>query len=290
MELQDTDFYKNHVLQFHGRQLDLSSPRIMGILNLTPDSFYDGGKYISEKDILLRVENLIEEGVDIIDVGAASTRPGAELIPFEEELSRLIHPLEQIRKKFPEAIISVDTYSSGVAKATVEAGADMINDVSGGSFDPKMFKTAGSLNVPYVLMHIKGSPKDMQREPYYKDVVKEVISYFESKIEEAKLAGIKQLVLDPGFGFGKTTEHNFRILNELKTLCGLGLPLLIGVSRKGMINKVLGTSPNQSLNGTTVVNTIGLMNGANILRVHDAKEAREAATIIKYCNSLKQKS
>ncbi len=262
----------------------------MGILNITPDSFYDGGKYSDERTILLHAEKMINDGADIIDIGACSTRPNATEVSEEEELKRLIPVVKLVRRKFKDVIISVDTFRSKVAEYSVHEGADMINDISGGGFTDavipsaseeshSMFETIGKLNVPYVLMHIKGTPQTMQNNPHYENVTDEVMEFFKEKIHLALKHGIKQIILDPGFGFGKTVEHNYQLLKELSSFKEFEFPILAGVSRKGMINKVLGTKPEEALNGTTVVNTIALMNGANILRVHDVKEAKEAVKI-----------
>ena len=270
----------------------------MGILNVTPDSFYDGGKYFTlplkgkagEGALLDRVEKMIEEGADIIDVGACSTRPNAELISEEEELKRLIPAVKIIKNKFPHIIISADTFRSKVAEYAVHEGADMINDISGGQQlavkpaarsqqQETMFKTIGELNIPYILMHMQGTPQTMQINPEYKDVVKEVKEYFVEKVEKLKSLKVEQIIIDVGFGFGKNIEHNYTLLKNISAFKELELPILVGVSRKSMINKALGTTPETALNGTTAANTIALMNGANILRVHDVKEAKEAIKI-----------
>ena len=275
----------------------------MGILNVTPDSFYDGGKYFTlplkgkagEGALLDRVEKMIEEGADIIDVGACSTRPNAELISEEEELKRLIPAVKIIKNKFPHIIISADTFRSKVAEYAVHEGADMINDISGGQQlavkpaarsqqQETMFKTIGELKIPYILMHMQGTPQTMQINPEYKDVVKEVKEYFVEKVEKLKSLKVEQIIIDVGFGFGKNLEHNYTLLKNLSAFKELELPILVGVSRKSMINKVLGTTPKTALNGTTAANTIALMNGANILRVHDVKEAKEAVKIFTFTN------
>lgn len=273
----------------------IAFPAIMGILNVTPDSFYDGGKYISKKAILRRVNQMIEEGVDIIDIGACSARPGAELISEKDELKRLIPAIEVVKKSFPEIILSADTFRSEVAEEAIKAGAEMINDISGGGFYrksygkkqsfPEMFRTVAALNVPYVLMHIKGTPKTMQQNPEYKNIISEITKYFDERIKMLKKLGVDRIIVDPGFGFGKTVEHNYEILKNLRKFTALGFPILAGISRKSMLNKVLGTTPRTALNGTTVANTIALMNGADILRVHDVKEAREVVKIFKMVNS-----
>lgn len=264
------------------KTLDLSTPAVMGILNITPDSFYDGGKYNSLKSIGIRAEKMIEEGAGIIDVGGYSTRPGAKEISEKEELKRVVPAIKFLRKQFPKAIISIDTFRSEVAVQTVEAGANIINDVSGGTIDPKMLDVVARLKVPYLLMHIKGTPQNMQEEPKYKNVTKEVKKYFTEKIQKLKAMGAGPLIIDPGFGFGKNLEHNYELLKNLSSFSSFKLPILVGISRKSMINKILKTKPKNALNGTVVGNTIALMNGANILRVHDVKEAKDAVKIVDY--------
>lgn len=260
----------------------------MGILNVTLDSFYDGGKYAEEKSILLHAEKLISEGADIIDIGAYSTRPNAVEVTEEEELKRLIPSIRSVRKSFPDIIISADTFRSHVAEQAVNEGADIVNDVSGGTgfVNPSeaeephsMFETVGRLKVPYILMHANGTPQTMQQDPQYKDVTTEVVDHLYGQINHALSKGIMQIIVDPGFGFGKTTEHNYQLLDQLASLKKLGYPILVGMSRKGMIYKTLGIKAEEALNGTTAANTIALMNGANILRVHDIKEAKEALKI-----------
>ncbi|MDD5571512.1 MAG: dihydropteroate synthase [Bacteroidales bacterium] len=264
-----------------GKLLDLSTPVVMGILNVTPDSFYDGGKYNSEKDVLIQAEKMISEGAAIIDVGAVSTKPGAKDVTEEEEKKRLFPLLEKLIKEFPETNFSVDTYRSGVAEMAIDKGAAMINDISAGGFDERMFEVIAKYNVPYIIMHIKGTPQNMQKNPTYENVVKEIMFYFSEKISILKSMGINDIIIDPGFGFGKTVENNYEILKNLRGFETFGLPILVGVSRKSMINKVLSINPEDALNATTSLNTFALMNGANILRVHDVKEAVEAIKIIK---------
>lgn len=254
----------------------------MAIVNLTPDSFYDGGRYGSTSDVLRDIEEKIKSGATIIDIGAASSRPGAAEISEEEEWKRLGTALKEIRKQFPGIFISVDTYRSSIAEKSANEGADIINDISGGSFDTDMFATMARLNIPYILMHIQGSPKTMQENPHYEDVVKDVTNYFEGKIKILTHLNFHKIILDPGFGFGKNTEHNFKLLKALDRMKAMGYPLLAGVSRKSMINKVIKTNPVTSLNGTTVVNTIALLNGASILRVHDVTEARQAIELVEF--------
>jgi dihydropteroate synthase len=260
--------------------LNLSSAQVMGILNVTPDSFYDGGRYTHEEAILIHAEQMLEEGASIIDIGAVSTRPGAKVIPEKEELARLLPAIKAVRKYFPAALISADTYRAVVARAAVEAGADIINDIAGGNGDAGMFGTVGKLQVPYILMHIQGTPETMQENPQYTDVCLEVGHYFREKLAEMASSGIQQILLDPGFGFGKSLEHNYELLNGLDSLCLLGHPVLAGLSRKSMINKTLSCTPEEALYGTTAANTIALLKGASILRVHDVKQAVDAIKIV----------
>ena len=280
-EPQDT----NNSRSFKVKKLNLDEPAIMGILNVTPDSFFDGGKYKDEQSIINQVDKMINGGADIIDIGAYSSRPNAEHISEEEELNRIIPIIKLIRLQYPDVIISADTFGSIVAKECVAAGADLINDISGGTIDENIFITIAKLQVPYVLMHIKGTPQNMQSNPEYINVVEEVKAYFTEKIAQLNALGVTDIILDPGFGFGKTVEHNYQLLNNLDTFSEFGLPVLAGVSRKSMINKVIGTTPEKALNGTTVLNTIALLKGAKILRVHDVKEAKEAITLV---SKLKQ--
>jgi dihydropteroate synthase len=287
--MQDKYFNSEYTVNCKGTLLDLSVPKVMGILNVTPDSFFDGGKFTEEKQIIRRVKKMLDDGADIVDVGAVSTRPGAKDVSEKEELKRLLPTIQIVLKKFPDAIISVDTVRSTVARKAVEAGASIINDVSGGNFDKKMFATAGELKVPYILMHMQGTPMTMQKNPVYKNVVKELIVYFAKKRAQLKDCGVLDIIIDPGFGFGKTVEHNFDILRNLSLFKMLDCPILAGISRKSMINKVLKTAPADALNGTTALNTVALMNGANILRVHDVKEAKEIVQLYKeYSKESKQ--
>ncbi len=264
----------------NGKQLSFDTPLVMGILNITPDSFYDGGKYESPEDAIRQVEKLLAEGADIIDLGAASTKPNAELLSPEEELGRLLPVLDALIEKYPELIISVDTFHAQVAKEAVAHGASMINDISGGTMDAAMLKTVAGLKVPYILMHIQGTPQTMQHNPQYEDVTTEVYNFLSAQVDKAQRAGIKQLIVDPGFGFGKTVEHNFTLLHTLGTFRKLGLPVLAGLSRKSMINKVLKTKPANALTGTIALNTLALLQGANIIRVHDVKEAKEVIKLV----------
>ena len=270
------------VLNIHGQAVDLSRGMVMGILNVTPDSFYDGGKFTEESLILENVEKLVSGGASIIDVGGASSRPGSEIVPEETEYQRVIPVIRLIKKYFPEVIISIDTWRAGIAAAAVQEGAGIINDISGGELDPGMFQTAAQCGVPYILMHMKGTPQNMQDQPFYNDVTLEVMQYFARKMSDLRKAGVKDILLDPGFGFGKTTEHNYTLLRNLLLFHRLDAPLVCGFSRKSMINKVLKTKPENARNGTTVLNTIAGLHGAHIFRVHDAQEAKECLELINF--------
>ena len=263
-----------------GKLIDLNSPKVMGILNLTPDSFYDGGKYRSEKDILLQTEKIITEGATFVDIGAYSSRPGAEHISEEEELSRLIPVLELILKKFPELLISIDTFRSKVAKNTIETGACMINDISAGNLDHQMFETIGKLQVPYIIMHMKGNPGNMQTNVDYNNLINDIIYYFSEKINKLRTLNVNDIIIDAGFGFSKTLDQNYELLGNLNLFKNLNLPILTGVSRKSMLYKLLDTTPKEALNATTIANTIALQQGSNILRVHDVKEAMQSIKIL----------
>ena len=267
----------------NGKLIDLTSPKVMGILNITPNSFFDGGKYADENSILQQVEKMLVDGATFIDVGAYSSKPNAEFVSEEEEIERLLPVVELILKNFPETLISVDTFRATVAKKAIENGACIINDISAGSLDENMMQTVAKLQVPYVMMHMKGNPQTMQSLAQYENIVKEMLFYFSEKIAQARSLGINDLIIDPGFGFAKTLEQNFEVMNKLDLFQMLELPLLVGVSRKSMIYKTLETSAEFALNGTTVLNTIALQKGAKILRVHDVKEALEC---VKLYNSL----
>jgi len=272
---------KRKTLNCNGKLVCIDQPMVMGIVNITTDSFYDGGHYPTEAALLKRCEAIINEGGDIIDVGAVSTRPGAQETDAAEELRRLDRALVCLRKHFPAAIISVDTYRTDVAKAVVENYAvDIINDISGGTLDGNMFETVAALNVPYVLMHIQGTPSNMQENPVYDNVMEDIISYLSDRIHRLRALGVKDIIIDPGFGFGKTIAHNYEILRHLKKLDIFELPILVGLSRKSMICKILNTDAQHALNGTTVLNTLALLGGADILRVHDVREAVECVKII----------
>ncbi|MCL4162540.1 UNVERIFIED_CONTAM: hypothetical protein GTU68_028801 [Idotea baltica] len=263
-----------------GTLIDLTSPKVMGILNITPDSFYDGGKYKDEITILKQVEKMLFEGATFIDVGAYSSRPGAKHISEEEELQRIVPVIDLLMKNFPEIIISVDTFRSKIAQETINSGAAIINDISGGTMDANMFETVAKLQVPYILMHMLGTPQNMQKNPVYKDVVEDIISFFAEQIFKLHQLKLNDVIIDVGFGFGKTINHNFEILKNLSLFKSLDSPILAGVSRKSMLYKTLDISAQEALNATTSANTIALLNGANILRVHDVKEAVEAVKIV----------
>ena len=268
-----------------GTLVDLSSPKVMGILNITPDSFFDGGKYKNESEILGQVEKMLFEGATFIDVGAYSSRPGAKHISEKQELQRIVPVIELLIKKFPEIIISVDTFRSAIARETIDAGAAIINDISGGKMDDNMFKTVANLRVPYILMHMLGIPQNMQLNPVYKDVTQEIISFFAEQIFKLHQLEINDIIIDVGFGFGKTISHNYEILKNLSLFKSLNAPILAGISRKSMLYKTLNISAKEALNATTSANTIALLNGANILRVHDVKEAMEAVKIVHQLSS-----
>lgn len=270
-----------------GELLDLSQPKVMGILNLTPDSFYADSRKQTEKDIICRVHQILEEGGTFIDMGAYSSRSDAEDVSPEEEMRRLRQGLEIVQRECPEALVSVDTFRADVAKMCVEEyGAALVNDISAGNLDAHMFPTIAQLKVPYILMHMQGNPQTMQLNPHYDNPVKEVIRYFAEKIEKLRTLGVKDLILDPGFGFGKTLKHNYEILDKLEEFQLFQLPVLVGVSRKSMIYKLLNETPEEALNGTTAVHAIALMKGAKILRVHDVKAAVETVRIF---NALKDR-
>jgi len=263
-----------------GTLIDLSAPKVMGILNITPDSFYDGGAYKNESEILNQVEKMLLDGATFIDVGAYSSRPGAQHISEEEELKRSLPVINLLIKHFPEIIISVDTFRSKVAKETINAGAALINDISGGKMDDTMFNTVANLQVPYILMHMLGTPQNMQQNPVYKNATQEIISFFAAQIHKLRQLKLNDVVIDVGFGFGKTIDHNFELLKNLALFKNLEVPILTGISRKSMLYKTLDISAQEALNATTSANTIALLNGANILRVHDVKEAVEAVKIV----------
>lgn len=258
-----------------GKLVDLSFPKVMGILNVTPNSFYDGGKHSDEKRILVQVEKMLSEGAAFIDIGAYSSKPSAEFVSEQEEIKRLVPIVELVLKNFPETLISVDTFRANVAKAGIQSGACIINDIAAGNLDVNMMQTVAELQVPYIMMHMKGTPQTMQSKAQYENITKEMLLYFSGKIAEARSLGINDVIIDPGFGFAKTLEQNFEVMNNLELFQMLELPMLVGISRKSMIYKTLETEADFALNGTTVLNTIALQKGANILRVHDVKEAVE---------------
>lgn len=270
-------------LNLRGQLVSYTQPIVMGILNVTPDSFYDGGRYSKADEISWRVDQIISEGAEIIDIGAYSSRPGAQDVTAEEEWSRLSQGLEIIRKRCPKAIISVDTFRADVAeKSIVDGGAAIINDISAGMIDAQMFPTVAKLGVPYILMHMQGTPQDMQNQPQYNDVTNEVILFLSEKVLKLRQLGVKDIIIDPGFGFGKTIEHNYTLLRNLDKFKIFGMPLLVGISRKSMIYKPLNITPQEALNSTTVLNTLALADGASILRVHDVKAAVESIKLMKY--------
>lgn len=263
-----------------GTLLDLNSPKVMGILNITPDSFYDGGMYKDEMSILNQTEKMLSDGATFIDVGAYSSRPGAAEVSEEEELKRIVPVVQLLIKTFPEIIISVDTFRSKVAQETINLGAALINDISGGNLDSNMYETIAKLKVPYILMHMAGTPKTMQNNPTYEDVTKDLIYFFSEKIDKLHRLNVSDIIIDVGFGFGKTIEHNFQLLRNMSLFQHLDKPILAGLSRKSMLYKTLDITAKDALNVTTSANTIALLNGANILRVHDVKEAVEAVNIV----------
>lgn len=267
--------YPQRTLNCNGKLLDLEQPVVMGILNVTPDSFFDGGRYAGKSAVLQQVEKMLADGAAIIDVGGMSSRPGAEIISDEEELSRVIPVIEMIVKNFPDVIISIDTVKSMVARRSVEAGASIVNDISAGRLDDRLYETVAALGVPYVLMHMQGTPGDMQKNPVYEDVKQEVLDFFIREVGKLRALGIKDIILDVGFGFGKTVGHNFQLLRNLHVFQILDLPILTGLSRKSMVCRPLGIKPAQALNGTTALHMVALQQGSRILRAHDVREAME---------------
>lgn len=264
-----------------GRLLDLTTPQVMGILNVTPDSFYSGSRMQTQEEIAVRARQIIDEGASIIDIGAYSSRSNAEHITAGEEMNRLRTGLEIVNRNHPDAIVSVDTFRADVAEQCVkDYGVAIVNDIAAGEMDDRMFETVARLGVPYIMMHMQGTPQNMQKEPHYDNLVKEVFIYFARKVQQLRDLGMKDIILDPGFGFGKTLEHNYELMARLEEFSIFELPLLVGVSRKSMIYKLLGGTPQDALNGTTVLDTVALMKGANILRVHDVREAVEAVRIV----------
>lgn len=274
-----TLFSEHTTLNCGGKLISFQRPLVMGILNITPDSFHDGGKYADSTKAIQHAKQMLDEGADIIDIGAVSTRPGASVITEEEEKKRLMPVIEGILKDTPEAVLSVDTFRASIARASIAAGASIINDISGGSLDNRMFETIAALNVPYVLMHMQGTPETMQLNPKYKNVTRDVIRWLADRVSELKKLGVNDIIIDPGFGFGKTGIHNFTLMNQLEYFRIFELPLLVGISRKSMVYKTLNIKSNDSLTGTIALNYQALINGANILRVHDVKEAIQTIRI-----------
>ena len=281
-ESKDTIFDRNLLIRLRGALHEISEPWVMGILNLTPDSFYDGGRYDSLESALKRAGQMIEEGAKIIDVGASSSRPGAATLDASEEISRIRTILPELRKTYPETFISIDTYQSEVAKAAADMGADIINDISGGSLDTQMPSVVGELKLPYIMMHMRGTPANMKELTQYDNLFKDLVMFFSKQIKTFRDHGVHDLIIDPGFGFAKNLEQNYELLARLEDFRIFELPLLVGVSRKSMITKLLENTKEDALNGTTVLNTIALMKGANILRVHDVAEAVEAVKILTF--------
>ena len=267
-----------------GILVDLSTPKVMGILNVTPNSFYDGGKYKNDSEILSQVEKMLADGASFIDIGAYSSKPNAEFVSVQEEILRIVPVVDLILKHFPETMLSIDTFRSEVAKATIESGAAIINDIAAGMLDDKMLEVIGKYNVPYIMMHMRGNPQTMQTMTTYEDIVKEMLFYFSERVAEARTFGINDLILDPGFGFAKTIEQNYEVFQKMELFKMLELPLLVGISRKSMIYKTLDITIEDALNGTTVLNTLALTKGANIIRVHDVKEAVECVTLFNKIN------
>jgi dihydropteroate synthase len=277
--------YKDFHINCTSKSLDLSTPAVMGILNLTEDSFYDGGKYNTIDSALGQAAKMLEEGASIIDIGAASSKPNSKKISMEEEWAILQNILPIINKEFPKTILSVDTFHSEIAKRSVDNGADIINDISAGEMDQKMFEVIADLKVPYIMMHMQGNPQNMQDNPSYNNVSAEIVEYFKAKLQKLNQLGLKNTILDPGFGFGKTLEHNYQLLNNLNDLTSLDCPLLVGVSRKSMIYKLLDIETQDSLNGTTAIHSLCLDKGSSILRVHDVKEAVECVKISNFAKN-----
>lgn len=288
---KDTLFYKKRTIASRGKIIDISSPIVMGILNVTPDSFFDGGHYQDKKSILERTHKIVSEGAEIIDIGGYSSRPGAEEVSEKEELDRISFALEIIRENFPQAVVSIDTFRSNVAKNAVEKfDADIINDISGGSIEPEIIDIVASAGVPYITMHMQGTPGTMQKNPVYTHVVKDVLDYFIKHISVLRDKGIKDIIIDPGFGFGKSIDHNYQLLSGLDVFQMLELPVLVGLSRKSMIYKYLSSTPDEALTGTIALNLVALQKGASILRVHDVREAVETISIYKKLSEETEKS
>lgn len=278
----------NYTISYRGKLFEIDEPCVMGILNITDDSFYDGGQYTSVDQAMKRAEKIYQEGAKIIDIGACSTRPGAKLVSKEEEISRLVPCVKAVRKEFPDLLISIDTVWAEVSKAAVEAGADIINDISGGAFDPGLFKTVGKLKVPYVLMHNNGKPDEMQNNTQYEDIFLDICRYFAEKIAMLKECGVHDIILDPGYGFAKTLEQNYLLIQRLQEFELFDLPVLVGISRKSMIYNLLDVTPREALYGTIALNTWALQNDCvKILRVHDVKAAMDTISIVKQIKTVK---
>lgn len=276
--------HPQRTLNCKGRLLTLDRPRVMGILNITPDSFFEGSR-VQGAGLLARAERMLAEGADILDIGGMSSRPGAELISEDEELSRVIPAIEALQRHFPQTILSVDTIRASVARMAVEAGASMINDISAGRLDEAMYEIVGALRVPYVLMHMQGTPRTMQQDPHYENVVVEILDFFIAEMGKLRALGVHDIILDPGFGFGKTLAHNYELLKGMQAFQILEAPVLAGLSRKSMVTRLLGVNPSEALNGTTALHMVALQNGARILRVHDVKEAVEVVKIFEQLTS-----
>ncbi|HWA36173.1 MAG TPA: dihydropteroate synthase, partial [Cyclobacteriaceae bacterium] len=271
--MQNKAFYSNKTLNVRGKVVDLTLPCVMGILNLTPDSFYDGGKFKDIKSVIGHVEKMLDDGATMLDVGGASSRPGAAIVKMEDEAERVLPVIREIVRRFPNAIVSVDTVHAIVARHALEEGASIINDISGGNHDEKMLELVAEKNIPYIIMHMRGTPQTMTTLTHYDNLLKDVIDYFRHKISRLRALGIKDIIVDPGFGFAKTIEQNFQLLQKLDYFNVLGVPVMVGLSRKSLIWRTLETTPDEALNGTTALNTVALLKGATILRVHDVKEA-----------------
>ena len=272
------------IINCNSTSINLSQGHVMGVLNITPDSFYDGGRFVEEEKVLMQTKRMLNEGASFIDVGGASSRPGSEQVSSKEEIKRVIPAISTILKNFPKAVISIDTTSSEVAEKAVESGAAIVNDISSGTADKRMLETVSSLGVPYIAMHMQGTPKTMQNNPSYQNVVFDILAALERFCNRATQLGIEQIILDPGFGFGKTLSHNYQILNQLEKFHSLGYPLLVGVSRKSMIQQIVDVDAENALNGTTVIHTIAAQKGASIVRVHDVKEAVQVFQLVNYLN------
>lgn len=284
MESKDSFFYRNFMIRVRGKVLDLSKPRVMGVLNVTPDSFFDGGKYTMADRIYMQLERMLSDGADIIDIGGYSSRPGANEVSADEELQRVLKGIIIAKKNFGDIFISVDTFRAEVARIAIAEGADIINDISAGELDHNMFKVVSELKVPYIAMHMRGNPANMMKNIKYENLIMEILQYFRDKVVTLREMGVSDVILDPGFGFSKTLEQNYNLLKELCYFKVMKLPLLVGVSRKSMIYKALNTDPQNALNGTTALHMYALQQGANILRVHDVKEAVQVINLYNLLN------